>query len=195
MHPIMSLLIIAGIIWAVIECIVMSILKSNQSINKFVLKVNKVSEKFKYAISIMFFIFATVGLDQIISYYLLASGLFWIIIFTVGIAGLILFIPHALCLLPLFTHKKKWHVFKIYIFCIMISLSIWWGLGLIIDHNTKIYTDEGGVGYYHGSLIKKQAGGIAYIVLSALSIMLIVMKKVANKNSDNAETAVNTIEE
>ncbi|WP_229726520.1 hypothetical protein [Mammaliicoccus stepanovicii] len=157
---------------------------------RFVLKGNKICESSKYAIASIFFIFASSGVVQIISYYLLESGLFWIIIFTAGIAGLILFIPHGLCLLPFFTHKKKWHIVKIYIWCIMIGLSMWWGIGLIMDRSTKIYTDEGGVGYYYGSLIEKQFSGYAYVAVAVLSMMLIVMKKVANKN-DETETVDN----
>ncbi len=43
-----------------------------------------------------------------------------------------------------------------------IGLSICLGLSLVLVHTTKIYMDEGGVRYYYGSFVMKQAGGYAY---------------------------------
>ena len=62
-----------------------------------------------------------------------------------------------------------------------IGLSICLGLSLVLVHTTKIYMDEGGVRYYYGSFVMKQAGGYAYLALAVLSTLLIVAKKATNK--------------
>lgn len=62
-----------------------------------------------------------------------------------------------------------------------IGLSIYLGLSLVLVHTTKIYMDEGGVRYYYGSFVMKQAGGYAYLALAVLSTLLIVAKKATNK--------------
>ncbi len=51
--------------------------------------------------------------------------------------------------------------------------------------------DEGGVRYYYGSFVMKQAGGYAYLALAVLSTLLIVAKKATNKNKE-IETVDNT---
>ncbi|MFI3232791.1 hypothetical protein QRX49_05620, partial [Staphylococcus aureus] len=50
---------------------------------------------------------------------------------------------------------------------------------------------EGGVRYYYGSFVMKQAGGYAYLALAVLSTLLIVAKKATNKNKE-IETVDNT---
>ena len=60
-----------------------------------------------------------------------------------------------------------------------IGLSIYLGLSLVLVHTTKIYMDGGGVRYYYGSFVMKQAGG--YLALAVLSTLLIVAKKLQIK--------------
>ncbi len=86
--------------------------------------------------------------------------------------------PYGLCFLPLYKQKKeKNRHLKKYMVYTTIGLSICLGLSLVLVHTTKIYMDEGGVRYYYGSFVMKQAGGYAYLALAVLSTLLIVAKK------------------
>ncbi|HEI7858580.1 TPA: hypothetical protein SK949_002408 [Staphylococcus aureus] len=179
--PVFALLVIGGIIWVIIEGIV-HISKKNKAIDNFFNKVNKVSETYK---------FATTGISQFYLYYIVSAFLFWLVIFTFGIAGIIFLMPYGLCFLPLYTQKKKKQTFKKYMVYTTIGLSICLGLSLVLVYTTKIYMDEGGVRYYYGSFVMKQAGGYAYLALAVLSTLLIVAKKATNKNKE-IETVDNT---
>ncbi|MDT4211787.1 hypothetical protein RPS98_08150, partial [Staphylococcus aureus] len=97
----------------------------------------------------------------------------------------------GLCFLPFYKQKKKKQTFKKYMVYTTIGLSICLGLSLVLVHTTKIYMDEGGVRYYYGSFVMKQAGGYAYLALAVLSTLLIVAKKATNKNKE-IETVDNT---
>ncbi|MGF2027749.1 hypothetical protein ACQUIT_13140, partial [Staphylococcus aureus] len=115
----------------------------------------------------------------------------WLVILTFGIAGIIFLMPYGLCFLPFYKQKKKKQTFKKYMVYTTIGLSICLGLSLVLVHTTKIYMDEGGVRYYYGSFVMKQAGGYAYLALAVLSTLLIVAKKATNKNKE-IETVDNT---
>ncbi|HHC9646581.1 TPA: hypothetical protein ACN2N5_000269 [Staphylococcus aureus] len=179
--PVFALLVIGGIIWVIIEGIV-HISKKNKAIDNFLNQVNKVSETYK---------FATAGISQFYLYYIVSAFLFWLVILTFGIAGIIFLMPYGLCFLPLYKQKKKKQTFKKYMVYTTIGLSICLGLSLVLVHTTKIYMDEGGVRYYYGSFVMKQAGGYAYLALAVLSTLLIVAKKATNKNKE-IETVDNT---
>lgn len=185
--PVFALLVIGGIIWMIIEGIV-HISKKNKAIDNFFNKVNKVSETYKFATTFLFLILATAGISQFYLYYIVSEFLFLLVIFTFGIAGIIFLMPYGLCFLPLYKQKKKKQTFKKYM---AIGLSIYLGLSLVLVHTTKIYMDEGGVRYYYGSFVMKQAGGYAYLALAVLSTLLIVAKKATNKNK-KIETVDNT---
>ncbi|MBY6738592.1 hypothetical protein HU774_13510 [Staphylococcus aureus] len=178
--PVFALLVIGGIIWMIIEGIV-HISKKNKAIDNFFNKVNKVSETYKFATTFLFLILATAGISQFYLYYIVSEFLFLLVIFTFGIAGIIFLMPYGLCFLPLYTQKKKKQTFKKYMAYTTIGLSIYLGLSLVLVHTTKIYMDEGGVRYYYGSFVMKQAGGYAYLALAVLSTLLIVAKKATNK--------------
>lgn len=188
--PVFALLVIGGIIWMIIEGIV-HISKKNKAIDNFFNKVNKVSETYKFAITFLFLILATAGISQFYLYYIVSEFLFLLVIFTFGIAGIIFLMPYGLCFLPLYKQKKKKQTFKKYMAYTTIGLSIYLGLSLVLVHTTKIYMDEGGVRYYYGSFVMKQAGGYAYLALAVLSTLLIVAKKATNKNK-KIETVDNT---
>ncbi|MEN8971565.1 hypothetical protein [Staphylococcus aureus] len=188
--PVFALLVIGGIIWMIIEGIV-HISKKNKAINNFFNQVNKVSETYKFAITFLFLILATAGISQFYLYYIVSEFLFFLVIFTFGIAGIIFLMPYGLCFLPLYKQKKKKQTFKKYMVYTTIGLSICLGLSLVLVHTTKIYMDEGGVRYYYGSFVMKQAGGYAYLALAVLSTLLIVAKKATNKNKE-IETFDNT---
>lgn len=188
--PVFALLVIGGIIWMIIEGIV-HISKKNKAIDNFFNKVNKVSETYKFATTFLFLILATVGISQFYLYYIVSEFLFLLVIFTFGIAGIIFLMPYGLCFLPLYKQKKKKQTFKKYMAYTTIGLSIYLGLSLVLVHTTKIYMDEGGVRYYYGSFVMKQAGGYAYLALAVLSTLLIVAKKATNKNK-KIETVDNT---
>ncbi|HBG9443420.1 TPA: hypothetical protein KRU72_001988 [Staphylococcus aureus] len=179
--PVFALLVIGGIIWMIIEGIV-HISKKNKAIDNFFNQVNKVSETYK---------FATAGISQFYLYYIVSALLFWLVILTFGIAGIIFLMPYGLCFLPFYKQKKKKQTFKKYMVYTTIGLSICLGLSLVLVHTTKIYMDEGGVRYYYGSFVMKQAGGYAYLALAVLSTLLIVAKKATNKNKE-IETVDNT---
>lgn len=187
--PVFALLVIGSIIWVIIEGIV-HISKKNKAIDNFFNKVNKVSETYKFATTFLFLILATAGISQFYLYYIVSAFLFWLVIFTFGIAGIIFLMPYGLCFLPLYTPKKK-QTFKKYMVYTTIGLSICLGLSLVLVYTTKIYMDEGGVRYYYGSFVMKQAGGYAYLALAVLSTLLIVAKKATNKNKE-IETVDNT---
>ncbi|HDF0413684.1 TPA: hypothetical protein PEB41_000232 [Staphylococcus aureus] len=188
--PVFALLVIGGIIWAIIEGIV-HISKKNKAIDNFFNQVNKVSETYKFATTFLFLILAMAGISQFYLYYIVSAFLFWLVIFTFGIAGIIFLMPYGLCFLPLYKQKKKKQTFKKYMVYTTIGLSICLGLSLVLVHTTKIYMDEGGVRYYYGSFVMKQAGGYAYLALAVLSTLLIVAKKATNKNKE-IETVDNT---
>ncbi|HDG2568721.1 TPA: hypothetical protein PCX93_000225 [Staphylococcus aureus] len=188
--PVFALLVIGGIIWMIIEGIV-HISKKNKAIDNFFNKVNKVSETYKFATTFLFLILATTGISQFYLYYIVSEFLFLLVIFTFGIAGIIFLMPYGLCFLPLYKQKKKKQTFKKYMAYTTIGLSIYLGLSLVLVHTTKIYMDEGGVRYYYGSFVMKQAGGYAYLALAVLSTLLIVAKKATNKNK-KIETVDNT---
>lgn len=188
--PVFALLVIGGIIWMIIEGIV-HISKKNKAIDNFFNKVNKVSETYKFATTFLFLILATSGISQFYLYYIVSEFLFLLVIFTFGIAGIIFLMPYGLCFLPLYKQKKKKQTFKKYMAYTTIGLSIYLGLSLVLVHTTKIYMDEGGVRYYYGSFVMKQAGGYAYLALAVLSTLLIVAKKATNKNK-KIETVDNT---
>ncbi|WP_251360586.1 hypothetical protein, partial [Staphylococcus aureus] len=152
---------------------------------------NKVSETYKFATTFLFLILATAGISQFYLYYIVSEFLFLLVIFTFGIAGIIFLMPYGLCFLPLYKQKKKKQTFKKYMAYTTIGLSIYLGLSLVLVHTTKIYMDEGGVRYYYGSFVMKQAGGYAYLALAVLSTLLIVAKKATNKNK-KIETVDNT---
>lgn len=188
--PVFALLVIGGIIWVIIEGIV-HISKKNKAIDNFLNQVNKVSETYKFATAFLFLILATAGISQFYLYYIVSEFLFLLVIFTFGIAGIIFLMPYGLCFLPLYKQKKKKQTFKKYMVYTTIGLSICLGLSLVLVHTTKIYMDEGGVRYYYGSFVMKQAGGYAYLALAVLSTLLIVAKKATNKNKE-IETVDNT---
>ncbi|HGZ8991172.1 TPA: hypothetical protein ACOGGG_000760 [Staphylococcus aureus] len=188
--PVFALLVIGGIIWVIIEGIV-HISKKNKAIDNFLNQVNKVSETYKFATAFLFLILATAGISQFHLYYIVSAFLFWLVILTFGIAGIIFLMPYGLCFLPLYKQKKKKQTFKKYMVYTTIGLSICLGLSLVLVHTTKIYMDEGGVRYYYGSFVMKQAGGYAYLALAVLSTLLIVAKKATNKNKE-IETVDNT---
>ncbi|HAR5270432.1 TPA: hypothetical protein I1S47_002676 [Staphylococcus aureus] len=188
--PVFALLVIGGIIWVIIEGIV-HISKKNKAIDNFFNKVNKVSETYKIATTFLFLILATAGISQFYLYYIVSEFLFFLVIFTFGIAGIIFLMPYGLCFLPLYKQKKKKQTFNKYMVYTTIGLSICLGLSLVLVHTTKIYMDEGGVRYYYGSFVMKQAGGYAYLALAVLSTLLIVAKKATNKNKE-IETVDNT---
>ncbi|HDC9324823.1 TPA: hypothetical protein O9P93_000947 [Staphylococcus aureus] len=197
--PVFALLVIGGIIWVIIEGIV-HISKKNKAIDNFLNQVNKVSETYKFATAFLFLILATAflflilataGISQFYLYYIVSAFLFWLVILTFGIAGIIFLMPYGLCFLPLYKQKKKKQTFKKYMVYTTIGLSICLGLSLVLVHTTKIYMDEGGVRYYYGSFVMKQAGGYAYLALAVLSTLLIVAKKATNKNKE-IETVDNT---
>lgn len=188
--PVFALLVIGGIIWMIIEGIV-HISKKNKAIDNFFNQVNKVSETYKFATTFLFLILATAGISQFYLYYIVSAFLFWIVILTFGIAGIIFLMPYGLCFLPFYKQKKKKQTFKKYMVYTTIGLSICLGLSLVLVHTTKIYMDEGGVRYYYGSFVMKQAGGYAYLALAVLSTLLIVAKKATNKNKE-IETVDNT---
>ncbi|MDI1496738.1 hypothetical protein QI346_01945 [Staphylococcus aureus] len=188
--PVFALLVIGGIIWVIIEGIV-HISKKNKAIDNFLNQVNKVSETYKFATAFLFLILATDGISQFYLYYIVSAFLFWLVILTFGIAGIIFLMPYGLCFLPLYKQKKKKQTFKKYMVYTTIGLSICLGLSLVLVHTTKIYMDEGGVRYYYGSFVMKQAGGYAYLALAVLSTLLIVAKKATNKNKE-IETVDNT---
>ncbi|HDE6134945.1 TPA: hypothetical protein PDP95_000353 [Staphylococcus aureus] len=188
--PVFALLVIGGIIWVIIEGIV-HISKKNKAIDNFLNQVNKVSETYKFATAFLFLILATAGISQFYLYYIVLAFLFWLVILTFGIAGIIFLMPYGLCFLPLYKQKKKKQTFKKYMVYTTIGLSICLGLSLVLVHTTKIYMDEGGVRYYYGSFVMKQAGGYAYLALAVLSTLLIVAKKATNKNKE-IETVDNT---
>lgn len=188
--PVFALLVIGGIIWAIIEGVV-HISKKNKVIDNFLNKVNKVSETYKFATTFLFLILATAGISQFYLYYIVSAFLFWLVILTFGIAGIIFLMPYGLYFLPFYTQKKKKQTFKKYMVYTTIGLSICLGLSLVLVHTTKIYMDEGGVRYYYGSFVMKQVGGYAYLALAVLSTLLIVAKKVTNINKE-AETVDNT---
>lgn len=60
----------------------------------------KLDGPLKYLLSLLFFILVTLGVIQVISYYLLATGFFWIIIFTVGLAMIFILFPYFMIFLP-----------------------------------------------------------------------------------------------
>ncbi len=188
--PVFALLVIGGIIWVIIEGIV-HISKKNKAIDNFLNQVNKVSETYKFATAFLFLILATAGISQFYLYCIVSAFLFWLVILTFGIAGIIFLMPYGLCFLPLYKQKKKKQTFKKYMVYTTIGLSICLGLSLVLVHTTKIYMDEGGVRYYYGSFVMKQAGGYAYLALAVLSTLLIVAKKATNKNKE-IETVDNT---
>ncbi|MBT1423895.1 hypothetical protein [Staphylococcus aureus] len=188
--PVFALLVIGGIIWVIIEGIV-HISKKNKAIDNFLNQVNKVSETYKFATAFLFLILARAGISQFYLYYIVSAFLFWLVILTFGIAGIIFLMPYGLCFLPLYKQKKKKQTFKKYMVYTTIGLSICLGLSLVLVHTTKIYMDEGGVRYYYGSFVMKQAGGYAYLALAVLSTLLIVAKKATNKNKE-IETVDNT---
>ncbi|EYN47749.1 hypothetical protein W147_01894 [Staphylococcus aureus DAR3628] len=188
--PVFALLVIGGIIWVIIEGIV-HISKKNKAIDNFLNQVNKVSETYKFATAFLFLILAMAGISQFYLYYIVSAFLFWLVILTFGIAGIIFLMPYGLCFLPLYKQKKKKQTFKKYMVYTTIGLSICLGLSLVLVHTTKIYMDEGGVRYYYGSFVMKQAGGYAYLALAVLSTLLIVAKKATNKNKE-IETVDNT---
>ncbi|HDY9881634.1 TPA: hypothetical protein RRP17_002859, partial [Staphylococcus aureus] len=145
----------------------------------------------KFATTFLFLILATAGISQFYLYYIVSEFLFLLVIFTFGIAGIIFLMPYGLCFLPLYKQKKKKQTLKKYMAYTTIGLSIYLGLSLVLVHTTKIYMDGGGVRYYYGSFVMKQAGGYAYLALAVLSTLLIVAKKATNKNKE-IETVDNT---
>ena len=109
--PVFALLVIGGIIWVIIEGIV-HISKKNKAIDNFLNQVNKVSETYKFATTFLFLILATAGISQFYLYYIVSAFLFWLVILTFGIAGIIFLMPYGLCFLPFYKQKKKKQTFK-----------------------------------------------------------------------------------
>ncbi|RZH81344.1 hypothetical protein EIG92_15795, partial [Staphylococcus aureus] len=86
--PVFALLVIGGIIWMIIEGIV-HISKKNKEIDNFFKKVNKVSETYKFATNFSFLILATAGISQYYLNYIVSAFLFWLVILSFCIAGII----------------------------------------------------------------------------------------------------------
>lgn len=107
--PVFALLVIGGIIWVIIEGIV-HISKKNKAIDNFLNQVNKVSETYKFATAFLFLILATAGISQFYLYYIVSAFLFWLVILTFGIAGIIFLMPYGLCFLPLYKQKENRHL-------------------------------------------------------------------------------------
>ena len=60
----------------------------------------------KYLLSFVFFILVTLGVIQVVSYYLIETGFFWIIIFTGGFALIFILFPYFMIFLPFFKRNK-----------------------------------------------------------------------------------------
>ena len=69
-----------------------------------------------------------------------------------------------------------------------------YAIDIMLDTNTKIYTDEGGSGYIEGSIFIKELGGASYILASLLGIAMIIIKIVATKHTKTKQTTSNQSE-
>ncbi|UDI77078.1 hypothetical protein HYI43_00380 [Staphylococcus taiwanensis] len=139
----------------------------------------------KYLLSVIIFLFVTLGVNQTFTYYLFNGSYFLLILLTLGFIFIIYLSPYALVFIPDFKGIKGLVTFKIVLWCMAISMAMTYGLLLLIDRSTKIYTDEGGVTFKYGSALLKDLGGIAYLLTALIGIAIIIIRIVANASSEN----------
>ena len=63
-------------------------------------------------------------------------------------------------------------------------------ISLVLVHTTKIYMDEGGVRYYYGSFVMKQAGGYAYLAFSSTFNVVNCCEKATNKKKKSKPSTI-----
>ena len=78
--------------------------------------------------------------------------------------------------LTFFKRNKYWGFLKTIPWVIIMAGTTVYAIDIMLDTNTKIYTDEGGSGYIEGSIFIKELGGASYILASLLGIAMIIVK-------------------
>ncbi|UDI79218.1 hypothetical protein HYI43_11990 [Staphylococcus taiwanensis] len=141
----------------------------------------KLDGPLKYLLSLLFFILVTLGVIQVVSYYLLTTGFFWIIILTFGFAAIFILFPYLLIFLPFFKRTNVWGLLNTMPWIIITTGTTVYAIDIMLDTNTKIYTDEGGIGYREGSLLVKELSGASYLLAAILGVAMIIIKIVASK--------------
>ncbi|WEN69415.1 hypothetical protein MT340_000235 [Staphylococcus sp. NRL 16/872] len=167
----------------IIRLISKLILKRSNNLNKYERLNRKLNGDLKYLLSVIIFILVTLGVKQIFYYYLINGTYFLLILITLGLIFVIYLCPYALIFLPNFKGKKGLVTFKIVLWCIVIALTLDYSLLLLIDRNTKIYTDEGLVTYKYGSIMWKNIGGLSYLLTTVMGLGMIIIRVVANEYS------------
>ena len=186
--------IIAVLYFVMIKVLSLLIYRKTEKLDTYDKIATKLDGPLKYLLSLLFFILVTLGVIQVISYYLLATGFFWIIIFTVGLAMIFILFPYFMIFLPFFKRNKYWGFLKTIPWVIIMEGTTVYAIDIMLDTNTKIYTDEGGSGYIEGSIFIKELGGASYILASLLGIAMIIVKIVATKHTKTKQTTSNQSE-
>lgn len=178
-------LIMTGLSFLLIKFLSKRILKKSHHIQRCERLALKLNGDLKYLLSVIIFLFVTLGVNQTFTYYLFNGSYFLLILLTLGFIFIIYLSPYALVFIPDFKGIKGLVTFKIVLWCMAISMAMTYGLLLLIDRSTKIYTDEGGVTFKYGSALLKDLGGIAYLLTALIGIAIIIIRIVANASSEN----------
>ncbi|MCJ1661042.1 hypothetical protein MT340_000220 [Staphylococcus sp. NRL 16/872] len=187
--------IIAILYFVMIKGLSSLIYRKSEKLDTYDKIATKLDGPLKYLLSFVFFILVTLGVMQVLSYYLIATGFFWIIIFTVGFALIFILFPYFMIFLPFFKRNKYWGFLKTIPWIVIMAGTTVYGIEIMLDTNNKIYTDEGGVGYTEGSLLFKELGGASYLLASLLGVAVIIIKIVATKRAQKEEATSNQSEE
>lgn len=159
------------------------IYRKSKSLDTYDRIATKLDGPIKYVFILVFILLITLGVYQIFSYYLVATGFFWIILFTVGFALIFILFPYFIIFLPFFKRNKYWGLGKMIPWAIIFGGTSTYGAIIMLDTNTKIYTDEGASGYVKGSLLFKELGGFSLILASLIGVAMIVIKAIATKHT------------
>lgn len=176
-------LITVGLCFLIIKFSSDQILKKSNNLNKYERLAQKLNGDLKYLLSVSIFVFVTLGVSQIFTYYLFNGSYFLLMLVTLGFIFVIYLCPYALIFLPNFKGKRGLVTFNIVLWCIVIALTLDYSLLLLIDRSTKIYTDEGLVTYKYGSALLKNLGGISYLLTAIMGLAILIIRVVSNRHS------------
>ena len=184
-----AILAISGIHF-VLALYIAQLMKGNkEKINSLYKRMNKI----KGVTSLLVFILSWFGMYQAIQYYLLSGPIFWFVIFSLGLILTIYIAPLSACGISfLKMDKMKWTKFENFHWN-LVGFTMWfWGILLILDRETIIYLDEGGVNSRNGNGILKLLGGLGLIVVAIYVSFIIIVKYVneKNKETESVETKI-----
>ncbi|CAM3440120.1 hypothetical protein [Erysipelothrix anatis] len=146
------------------------------------------SSSIKCLTSFVLFVLIAFGIHQTMTYYLKSGVYFWFVIFTFGLLLIMYYAPLGAILMPFVKKEyKTWHRVSKFFWYYVGGTSLFWGILLIMDTSTKIYSDESGSNFYYGNLPLKVMGGISLIIVALYMAVTLASMKYTVDTRDNIQ--------